>query len=88
MLIARVACELLLVYKWILIARMLTSWFPRPPDALRPVFRVLFILTEPVLRLVRPLIPPIRVGGGYMDVSPLLVFVLLIIAERVVCSYA
>ena len=43
---------------------------------------------EPVLRLARPLIPPVRVGPGAMDLSPILVFVLLAIASQVVCSRA
>jgi YggT family protein len=68
---------LLQVYTWILIARLLLSWFPHPPDALRPVYSFLYAVTEPVLRLVRPLIPPLRMGMMAMDLSPILVFVVL-----------
>jgi YggT family protein len=34
-------------------------------------------VTEPVLRLVRPLIPPLRMGMMALDLSPIIVFVVL-----------
>ena len=68
---------LLTVYTWILIARLLLSWFPNPPDALRPVYAFLYTVTEPVLRLVRPLIPPLRIGMMALDLSPIIIFVVL-----------
>jgi len=85
---ARIARDALYAYQIILFARILMSWFPHPPDSLRPVFRFVYSLTEPVLRLVRPLIPPFRIGGGAMDLSPLLVFVLLAIGQHVLSGYA
>ena len=69
-----------------LIARLILSWFPRPPDALRPIFDILYRVTEPVLRLVRPLIPPLRMGAMALDLSPLVVFVVIYILQRVVCA--
>ena len=68
---------LLQVYIWLLLARLILSWFPNPPDALRPVYAFLFAITEPVLRLVRPLVPPIRMGMTALDLSPIIVFVVL-----------
>jgi YggT family protein len=68
---------LLQVYIWLLIGRLLLSWFPNPPDALRPVYAFLYAITEPVLRLVRPLIPPLRMGMMALDLSPIIVFVVL-----------
>jgi YggT family protein len=68
---------LLQVYIWLLIARLLLSWFPNPPDALRPVYAFLYTITEPVLRLVRPLVPPLRMGMTALDLSPIIVFVVL-----------
>jgi YggT family protein len=73
------------VYYWIIIARLLLSWFPNPPEGLRPVYRFLYDVTEPVLRLARPLIPPVRMGGMAMDFSPLLVFVVLYVLRVIVC---
>lgn len=68
---------LLQVYIWLLIARLILSWFPNPPDALRPVYAFLYSITEPVLRLVRPLVPPLRMGMMALDLSPIIVFVVL-----------
>ena len=77
---------LLQVYIWLLIARLLLSWFPNPPDALRPVYAFLYSITEPVLRLVRPLIPPLRMGMTALDLSPIIVFVVLQIVYGVLRS--
>ena len=68
---------LLWIYLYILIARLLISWFPNPPEWARPIYTILYMLTEPVLRLVRPLVPPLRVGMMALDLSPILVFVVL-----------
>lgn len=79
-------CIAIQIYYYILIARLILSWFPNPPEGLKPVFRVLYDITEPPLRLVRPLIPPVRMGGMAMDLSPLLVFVALFVLRIVVCG--
>jgi YggT family protein len=50
-----------------------------------PVWGILYDLTEPVLRLARPLIPPVRLGAAALDLSPLLVFFILFILQRVFC---
>jgi YggT family protein len=68
-------CTLLGIYSFLLFIRLLLSWFRNPPDALRPVYAFLFAITDPVLRLVRPLVPPLRMGTAALDLSPLLVFV-------------
>lgn len=68
---------LLQIYVFILIARLLISWFPHPPDWARPIYTFLYVMTEPVLRLVRPLIPPIRMGAAALDLSPIIIFVIL-----------
>jgi YggT family protein len=68
---------LLQIYTFILIARLIISWFPHPPDWARPVYTFLYVMTEPVLRLVRPLVPPLRMGAMALDLSPILIFVVL-----------
>jgi YggT family protein len=69
-----VICLLLQVYSYLLVVRLLLSWFPDVPEALRPVVSFLSAITDPVLRLVRPLVPPLRLGMMALDLSPLLVF--------------
>jgi len=56
----------------------------RPPEWLYPVIRFVNKVTEPVLRPFRRLIPPLRIGGGAIDISILLVFVLVAILRNAV----
>jgi len=83
-----VLCLLLRIYTFVIFARLILSWFPQIPEAIRPIVGVLYSITEPVLRLARPLIPPVRIGMGAMDFSPILVFVVLGIVSQAVCAAA
>ena len=82
----RILCILLTVYWFILFARIIASWI-RPPmeGPLRTVWTILYDLTDPVLRPFRNLIPPIRMGAMALDVSPILVFVVIGVLQRVTC---
>lgn len=62
------------VYVVILVLRALLSWIPMSAEsALAPVARVIYYLTEPVLRPFRRIIPPV---GGF-DLSFLVAFFLV-----------
>jgi YggT family protein len=64
------------LYILLLIARALLSWFAAAPHSgLAKVDRVLGAITEPVLRPVRRVIRPVRVGGTYLDLSILVVVI-------------
>lgn len=60
------AFQLLNLYMWAIIIRALLSWVS--PDPYNPIVRFLERLTEPVLRPLRRLLPPHRIG---IDLSPL-----------------
>ncbi len=78
-------CIALLVYWFVLIARIILSWttmFWSPPPALSPAIRVVYDLTEPIMGFFRRFIPP--VGG--IDLSPILIFVILAIVRDSLCS--
>jgi len=65
---------LLTVYIIILFCRVVLSWFPlQPGTILAQVNRVLFDITEPVLRPFRRIIPPV----GMFDISFIVVIILL-----------
>jgi len=49
-------------------------------------YGILYDLTEPVLRPIRRLLPPLRVGAVALDLSPILVFMLIVLLQRVVSS--
>jgi len=61
-------------YVVVLIVRALLSWVPhRPGSPVAGISRLLDTVTEPVLRPVRRLLPPIRAGGMGIDLSILIV---------------
>jgi YggT family protein len=69
-------------YVIVLIGRALLSWLPaRPGTLLFRVVRALDAITEPVLRPIRRILPPIRAGGMGIDLS---IIVVVIVAELVV----
>jgi YggT family protein len=85
-----ILCFLLTLYLFILLASVILSWIvlfrPLPYDGpVRRVIDVVFALTNPVFRLVRGVLPPIRVGGAGLDLSPLIVFIVLSIVTNYVC---
>lgn len=80
-----ILCVLLQVYYWVLLARVLLSWFPRLPDGMRPVAELVYTLTDPVVKAARPLIPPIRIGMAALDLSILLVFLALYLLTNAIC---
>lgn len=64
---------LLYLYTWVIIIRAVMSWMN--PDPNNPLVRALVLVTEPVLKPLRALVPPSRLGG--LDVSPILAIVLI-----------
>jgi len=78
---------LLEIYILVLLGRAVISWFPISPGTpMETVARVLERLTEPVLRPVRRILPPVRAGGMAIDLSILVVFFALQILGPVVIS--
>ena len=71
--IAEVLDILLNVYMWIIIIRALISWVN--PDPYNPIVQILTRVTEPVLRPIRKLVPPYKVG---LDFSPLIAALIII----------
>lgn len=73
-----ILCVVLGIYWIVLIVRIFSSWFPPPrPGPMRTVLDVVYALTDPVLRPLRNLIPPARMGAMAIDFSPIIVFVIL-----------
>lgn len=86
-----VLCIVITVYWVILLVRVILSWAMlfgfRPPlsGPLRAVIDLLDDVTEPVLKPLRSLIPPVRAGGMGLDLSIVVAFVILIVLQQVVC---
>jgi YggT family protein len=62
------------VYFWVLIAHVVFSWVPRPPEPLMPFVIGVRRLVEPVVAPLRRVIPPLRLGGVALDMSIIVVF--------------
>lgn len=81
-----IICILLTVYWLILIVRVLASWFPVPSSGpLRTLLNLVYDLTEPLLRAVRGIIPPMRMGAMGLDLSPIIIFIVLGILRTYIC---
>ena len=57
------------ILKWLIIARALMSWFVSPYSD-NPIARALRKITDPILRPLSEVIPPL----GGIDISPLVAF--------------
>ena len=69
---------LLVLYSLILLVRVFSSWFRLPSyGPVHQVFRVIYANTEPVLRPVRGILPPVRMGMVAMDLSPIIIFIVI-----------
>jgi YggT family protein len=78
--VASILANVITIYLVILAARAVLSWFPvRGGTFLSSVNTLLFELTEPVLRPVRRVIPPV----GMFDVSFMVVFFALFFLQSV-----
>lgn len=80
-----ILCKALLIYWVILLVRILLSWFPVPRTG--PAARltsILFQLTDPVMRPLRNIIPPVRAGMMAIDLSPILLFIGIGVLQRVI----
>lgn len=68
-------------YTVLIIIRLVGSWFPN--FAHTRFMRFIAHYTDPYLNIFRKLIPPI---GGALDLSPILAFIVLQVAERLILT--
>jgi YggT family protein len=81
-----IVCILLTVYWVILLVRILSSWFPIPPSGpIRTAIDLIYAVTEPVLRPIRNMLPPVRMGVMAFDLSPIIVFVIIQVLQFSIC---
>jgi YggT family protein len=86
-----ILCVLITIYTIVLFVRVIVSWaylFGFRPPLSGPVRKLLDLLedvTEPVLKPLRALIPPVRAGGMGLDLSILVAFVILAVLRQAFC---
>jgi YggT family protein len=74
----RILSAVLSLYNYVILARVLISWFN--PNPYNPIVDAIYRLTEPVLAPIRRILPPM---GGF-DLSPLVVFFILMFLRRII----
>jgi YggT family protein len=76
---------LLQIYSFIVLARVLLSWFPNV-DPYNPIVRFLYEATEPVLEPIRRFIRQQFPNTGPFDFSPLVLLIGITIISRLIIS--
>ncbi|AIG64422.1 membrane protein [Corynebacterium atypicum] len=56
----------------------------RPPSWFYVVAEPLFMITDPPVKALRKLIPPLRMGGVALDVSVIVLFVILALLSQLI----
>ncbi|MGA9102858.1 YggT family protein [Aeromicrobium sp.] len=76
----------------ILLARFVLDWVQllarswRPSGAVAALCEAIYSITDPPLRLVRGVIPPIRLGGAALDLSPMILLIAIFILQKIVAA--
>jgi YggT family protein len=86
--------NVLLFVLWIalllLIARFVLDWVQmlarswRPRGLVAVLCEGLYSITDPPLRAVRNVIPPLRLGAVMLDLSPMILIIAIFILQRIV----
>jgi|RhiMetStandDraft_4_1073278.scaffolds.fasta_scaffold1116549_1 YggT family protein len=87
---AGILCLLINLYLLIIFARIIASWVvqyspPAPGSAYAQIVNGLTAVTEPVLAPVRGVLPPVRLGGAGLDLSPIAVIIVGTLLARAIC---
>ena len=83
---ASLVCLAIQLYMLIVFVRIIMSWFPPTPGTTyAQIFEVFDRVTDPVLSPVRAMLPPVRMGGMGLDLSPIVVFLVGTLLLRVIC---
>lgn len=82
----QILCLAAFGYQLVILAAIIVSWFPlEPGSALAGVRNGLQAVTEPVLGPVRRALPPVRMGGMGLDLSPIIVLIGLYVLQIILC---
>lgn len=83
-------CAVLGVAVWVIIAWIVLSYvvnFGRLgwDHPVRRLYDALSKLIEPIMRPIRNVIPPLRVGGAALDLSPVILILGIGLLRRLIC---
>ncbi len=79
-------CVLLLIARFVLdwVQMLARQWRPRGVVAV--LCEGIYSVTDPPLRAVRGVIPPLRLGAVMLDLSPMILLVAIFILQRIVAA--
>ena len=79
---------LLTVYIVLIFIRILMSWFTRIPynRYLAMVLKFVSDVTDPYLNIFRRILPPVRIGPGALDLSPIVGVLVLSIVGGIIIN--
>jgi YggT family protein len=78
-------CWILWAYWAVLLIRIILSWVPALPEPIEPLARGVRALTDPLLVPLRGILPPLQIGAGALDLSPLVLFFAIVLLQRLLC---
>ncbi|QCB28794.1 YggT family protein [Corynebacterium endometrii] len=88
--IGLVLLSIIRLYTLVLIVRIIIEMVQsfsrefRPPRWFMIVAETLFVITDPPVKLLRRVIPPLRLGGVALDVSVIVLFLILSLLGNVI----
>lgn len=71
----------------VLLARFVLDWVQmfarqwRPTGAIAVLCEALYSLTDPPLRAIRKVVPPVRLGGASIDFSPMILLIAIYLLQ-------
>jgi YggT family protein len=79
---------LALVYLVLIFVRIIMSWIPRIPynRFLAGFLKFVSDVTDPYLNLFRRFLPPVRLGPGALDLSPIVATIVLLFVASIVAG--
>jgi YggT family protein len=78
-------CLALTLFLVLVFVRIVLSWFPPGGALLDSAQRFSFAATEWALGPLRRVIPPVRLGGAALDLSPTIVIIGIIVIQGIIC---
>ena len=78
------------VAMWVLVARAIMSWVPlifpayRPRGIMAGIFTAIRAVTDPPMHWMQRFIRPVQLGAASLDLSLMVWFVVLLLAQRIV----
>ncbi len=86
--VARYVNTLITVYIILIFIRIVMTWFSSVPynPTLNAILSFVSDVTDPYLNLFRRFVPAVRLGGGALDLSPMIATFVLIIVGGIVTN--